>query len=164
MPRRNAGDDFSGVDLLRDYGAGTYKGTFADCYSTDNDGAAADRCAFPDKGLLTLPIQYILKRAIFVSCTRMSIIYEHHAMTNKALILDRYAFADETMRADLTFFADFHAILNFDERPDPRMVPEFTAVDIAKAKKPDAFAELYVVGDEDGLLLCIEVLIHGQLS
>src|ERR1700733_13540978 len=65
-------------------------------------------------------------------------------MSDKYVVLDLDAFADECMTRDLAAFSDRGVFLDFDKRADLRLVPNFTPVEIDEFGKLDALSKLNV--------------------
>jgi hypothetical protein len=75
---------------------------------------------------------------------RESVVDEHHAMADKAILAYRHQFADETVGLYPGARTDNRALLNFGKRPDETIVANFAAVQIARLYKCDALTEFNV--------------------
>src|ERR1019366_6402140 len=65
-------------------------------------------------------------------------------MTNKNLVFNRHAFTDKGMTGDFAFLADFGIFLNFNERPNLRIVSHFATVEVDELRKLYVRADLHV--------------------
>ena len=61
---------------------------FADRDARDNRCVRTDTRTFFDERRDHLPIRFSLRRAIGVSCTRIFVVSEHHAVADENIVLD----------------------------------------------------------------------------
>jgi hypothetical protein len=64
------------------------------------------------------PIGICLQASVRRRRPGILVIDKAHMVANKALVIDRHAFTDESMRTDLAAGADAGVSLNLNERPD----------------------------------------------
>src|SRR5262249_35574013 len=79
------------------------------------------------------------------SRSRVSIVDEHHAVSDEHLVLDRYPLADERMRGDLAACADDRSLLNLDERPNLGGGSHTTSIQVHEVRVKDED----IIADED---------------
>jgi hypothetical protein len=75
---------------------------------------------------------------------RESVVDEHHAMADKAILANRHQFSDETVGLYPGARTDNRALLNFGKRPDETIVANFAAVEIARFYNGNALTEFNV--------------------
>src|SRR3954454_19639490 len=75
----------------------------------------------------------------------MLVVDELNAVADEDAIGNPHSLADEGGALDLAARSDNHAALDLDERPDPRVVPDRTSVEVGEAPHDDPLPESAVV-------------------
>ena len=75
---------------------------------------------------------------------RIEVVGENNMVSDKNVVLQSYAFADEGVAGNFTAAANFCAFLDFDKRADFYIVADFTAVKIGEAENADISAQLHI--------------------
>jgi hypothetical protein len=73
---------------------------------------------------------------------REEIVDEHGAVRNETVIADEVQLANEGMRLDPATAPDANPSLNFDKRPDKRLIANLAAIEIHRLDDGDVRAEL----------------------
>ena len=74
-----------------------------------------------------MPVFFSLRLAV-CSGAWIFVVYEGDVVTNKNIVFNGHPLADEGMAGDLAIFADFNALLNFNECANLRIVADLAAV------------------------------------
>src|SRR5438132_6493216 len=104
--------------IARHDAAGADDGTLANDNVRENGRARADRRAFANERGFDFPILLSLKIPVDRCRTRIRIVDEGDAVSDKDVILDGHALADERMARDFAAAADRRVLLDVDERAD----------------------------------------------
>ena len=143
-PGRIAGDGVSRGYVFGDHGAGSDNGIFADGHAAQDRRPAPDAGAALHHGGDRFPIIIGLQLACAGGGARNFIVDKDNPVTDKNLVLNLDALADEGVAGNFAATADAGPPLNFDERADPAFIADFAAVKIYKVVNNDVVAKLYV--------------------
>jgi hypothetical protein len=69
------------------------------------------------------PVRFLLRRTVLIGCPRRPIIDEEYAMSDENFVFDCHAGADKTVAGNLAALSYPRVLLNFDEGPNPRLLP-----------------------------------------
>src|SRR6266404_927240 len=94
------GDNRICQHILRHDAARTDDSVFADRDIAENGRTRSYRSAFFHKRLLNLPVRFGLQRSAG-GCARIRIVDKCHAMADKDVVFDVYAFANKSVARDL---------------------------------------------------------------
>jgi hypothetical protein len=125
---------------VRDDRAGTDKRLCANPDTSEDDGSRSDARTVLDDRAKELPIALGLQ-PITECGARPIVIDEHHAVADEDFIPDLDTCANKRVALDLAAGADRRAPLNLDERADPGVVTDRTAIQVGKRVHDDPFAE-----------------------
>src|ERR1700693_4387359 len=106
-----------------------------------------NRSAFLHYRPIDLPILFGLQPALRRSCARVGIVNESYAVTNKHVVLDRDAFANEAMAGDLAILSDSRILLNLNKSPNFRVVTDFATIKIDELRQFDVLTKFDVGGN-----------------
>src|SRR5215467_11617409 len=139
-----ASHDAIGGDVFGDHAARSDDGVLADGGVAENGGSRTDRCSPLDDGMLHLPVSLSLQIPIRSGCTRVSVINEHHTMTDEDIVLDRDPLANKGVTGDLASFPHDGILLNLDECTNFGFSTDFASVEIDELGKLHALPQLDV--------------------
>jgi hypothetical protein len=123
----------SGRHILRYYCAGTNHRLLADCDAAQDDRAAANRGASPNDGRHDLPVGFGLQPTIGTG-TGLLVVDENHSVSDEHLILNRNAFAYESVGRNLAARADDSVLLDFNEGADLGIVTDCAAIEVYEVR------------------------------
>src|SRR5204863_2879452 len=146
-PRGVARHDAARGHILGDDAASPDDGSLANLDATQNRGARANRRSFPHDRRHDVPVVPGLQFPPLVHRSRISIVDERHAMSDKHLILDLDPFADEGVAGNFHPAPHRGAALNLDKRAYFRLVPDLAAVEVDELENLDVAAKLDVIRD-----------------
>src|SRR5262245_26362808 len=130
------GRDRSRRHVFGHNGTSPHQRAGANCHTGQDHRPAADGCALAHTGLDDLPVRLGLGLAVARS-PRVEVVDEHHSVTDKDFVFNRYAFTDERVARDLAPGADGSVFLDLDKAPDARLVADSAAVQIHEAVNGD---------------------------
>lgn len=117
---------------------GPNQSAFTDGYSAQNDRAAADGGSAFYSGWHHLPVCFRLQLSISRG-TRIQVIDEHDAVSQKYVVFNGHSLTDEGMRRDLAATADKGVLLHFHKRPDLRFITYDAPVEIDQIRLEDLY-------------------------
>src|SRR5271157_5485936 len=80
--------------------------------------------------MLDSPVGFGLQFAFATGRPRITVVDEHHPMTDEDVVLDGHSLADERVARDLARLANFGILLHFDKCADLCLISNFTTVEI----------------------------------
>src|SRR5262249_38712750 len=110
-------------------------------------GARADGCATLDERGPHLPVFFRLQATTGHGCSRNAIIDEDHTVSDKNVVLDDNALADEGVAGYLAATANRGVFLYLDKRPDLAVVADCAPVQIDKIRDVGVRADAHIRGN-----------------
>src|SRR5262249_32052257 len=136
-----AGDHRAVRDVVRDDASRADDRLLTDGDAAQDRRAGADRRAPPHEWRLAPPVGGGLQRPRLGRRARIPVVDEDHAVPDEDLVLERHALADEAVARDLAAPANDRVLLDLDEGPDLRLVPDAAAVEVDEVGEGDVVAE-----------------------
>src|SRR5271155_1010730 len=115
---RISGNDRVGGNVFGDYAASTHNCVLADARVGENCGTGADGRTLLDHRAFNLPVRFGLQISVGIRGTRITIIDEHHSVSNEDVVLDEDAFTDKGVAGNLAEPAYAGIFLDFYECAD----------------------------------------------
>src|SRR6266576_3910347 len=131
-------------NIFCDHAPSADNGVLTDGDPAQNRCARADRSTLLDQRFFDLPVSFQFQLPARGGGPGIEVIDKGHRMTDKHVVLNVYALADERMAGNLAAAPDPRILLNLDEGPDFGFVANFTAIEV------NEFGELYVFSELDG--------------
>jgi hypothetical protein len=103
-----------------------------------------------------------LQLTVAIHCSWVPIVDKNHMMSNKDVILNGYAFADETVAGNFAALPDLDPLLNFDESTNFRVVPNLASVKINKIVNCDVATKLDIIVDASVEILAV-LPVHNMI-
>src|SRR5215469_5284197 len=144
QPRGIARDNSVRGNIFCHYAPRADNSVLSDGHIRKNRGAGTDRSALLDDGSLYFPIAFRLELAFPGRCARIGIVDESDSVADEDVVFDGHAFADEGMAGNLAIPPNGCVLLNFDERANLGVFPDFTAVKVDEFGKLHARPKLHV--------------------
>ena len=94
---------------------------------------------------------------------RVTVVDEHHAVTDKDVVFDCHAFADERMTGDFAARAYARVFLNLDKGPQLGFVTDAAAIEVDEVRDADIAAQTDI-GTEAGGLYDLKMLGNAELT
>src|SRR5437763_4147498 len=146
-PRRISGHSCPWGDICGHDRARPDNRPLANRHATKQCGSAANARASLHNGWHNFPVCVCLKRAIDAGRPRILIVDESYVMADEDFVFDSYAFANKCVARNFAVSSHAGALLNFDERSNPRAVTNLAAIEIYEVVNTNIAAELNVRRD-----------------
>src|SRR5205085_1647086 len=142
-----AGDARAGGNIFSYYRARADYRALAYLDAAEDGRVRADGCAASDDCRFELPVFFGLGRTVGACGARASVVDEHDAVADEDFIFDADALADEGVARNLAARTHAHALLDFDEGADARLVADAAAVEVDEAVDSNVAAQDNVRSD-----------------